>query len=45
MSTFTFSDRFLKIYINKNSSVFNNAGRDTYKNIEEGYAIMYNDYE
>ena len=45
MSTFTFSDRFLKIYTNKNSSVFNNAGKEAYKNIEGSYAVMYNDYD
>ena len=34
MSTFTFSDKFLKIYTNKNSAVFNKAGKEAYKNIE-----------
>lgn len=45
MSTFTFSDRFLKVYTNKNSSVFNNAGMLAYKNINGSYAVMYNDYD
>ena len=44
MSTFTFSDKFLKIYTNKNSAVFNKAGKEAYKNIEGNYAVMYNDY-
>ena len=44
MSSFTFSDRYLKIYTNKNSSVFQNAGKKAYKNIEGKYAIIYSDY-
>ena len=44
MSTFTFSDRYLKIYTNKNSSVFNSAGQKAYTNIEGRYAVIYSDY-
>ena len=45
MSTFTFSDKFLKVYTNKNSSVFSDAGKQAYKDIEGRYGVMYNDFD
>lgn len=45
MSTFTFSDKYLKVYTNKNSMVFNNAGKDAYDSINGSYGIMYNDFD
>lgn len=45
MTTFTYSDKLLRIYTNRNRSVFKYVGETLYKNITGKYGIIYDDFD